>query len=62
LIRDPQGNNRVGFELTGKISRKDFGVSFGLGADSSKRLLGEEVKIQASVQLVEQVPELVAMA
>jgi polyisoprenoid-binding protein YceI len=55
IITDPWGNTRVGFTVTGKIHRKDFGVSFGLGAETGNVMLSDEVKINASVQFVKQV-------
>lgn len=55
VTQDPWGNTRAGFELSGKINRKDFGVSFGLLTETGGIALGEEVKLLASVQFVKQV-------
>jgi len=54
MIQDPWGNTRVGFTVTGKIRRKDFGVSFGLNAGTEAAMLSDEVKISANVQFVKQ--------
>jgi len=54
IIQDPWGNTRVGFSLSGKISRKDFGLSFGLVSDTGGVGLANEVKIFANVQFVKQ--------
>ena len=51
---DPWGNTRIGFELTGKINRKDFGVSFSMVSETGGILLGEDVRIFANVQFVKQ--------
>jgi polyisoprenoid-binding protein YceI len=51
---DPWGNTRAGFTVTGKINRQDFGVSFSAITDTGSILLGDEVKIIASVQFVKQ--------
>jgi len=51
---DPWGNTRVGFAVTGKIKRTDFGVSFGMLSETGNVMLGEEVKLQANVQFVKQ--------
>ena len=60
ITKDPWGNTRTGFALTGKINRKDFGVSFSMLTETGGIALGEEVKIVASAQFVKQaVPELV---
>jgi len=55
ITQDPWGNTRAGFELSGKINRKDFGVSFGMLTETGGIALGEEVKLAASVQFVKQV-------
>ena len=55
ITTDPWGNTRAGFELSGKINRKDFGVSFGMLTETGGIALGEEVKLLASVQFVKQV-------
>jgi len=55
---DPWGNTRVGFELSGKIDRQDFGVSFGMVSETGGLLLGNDVKLFANVEFVkEQVAE-----
>jgi polyisoprenoid-binding protein YceI len=51
---DPWGNTRSGFELNGKINRKDYGVSFSMVSETGGVLLGEEVKIHANVEFVKQ--------
>lgn len=54
ITQDPWGNTRTGFSLSGKINRKDFGVSFGMVSETGGILLGEEVIINANVQFVKQ--------
>ena len=54
LVQDPWGNTRVGFEVSGKINRKDFGVNFSMVSETGGILLGEEVKISANVEFVKQ--------
>src|SRR5215831_9053878 len=51
---DPWGNTRAGFTVTGKINRQDFGVNFSAITETGGLLLGDEVKINASVQFVKQ--------
>jgi polyisoprenoid-binding protein YceI len=52
--QDPRGNTRVGFSVSGKLNRKDFGVSFSMVSESGGVLLGEEVKIFANTEFVKQ--------
>ena len=54
LTTDPWGNTRVGFSVTGKIDRQDYGMSFGAVSETGGLLLGNEVKISAEVQFVRQ--------
>lgn len=51
---DPWGNSRVGFAVSGKIRRSDFGVSFGILSETGNVMLADEVKIFANVQFVKQ--------
>ena len=51
---DPWGNTRTGFSITGKINRKDFGVSFGMVSETGGVLLGDEVKLSANVEFVKE--------
>ncbi len=57
---DPWGNTRIGFSLTGKINRKDFGVNFSMVSETGGILLGEEVKINANAEFVKQAMKQVA--
>ena len=54
ITKDPWGNTRTGFSVTGKINRQDYGMSFGAVSETGGLLLGDEVKINANVQLVKQ--------
>lgn len=53
-VVDPYGQTKAGFELSGKINRKDFGLSFHATTETGGLLLGDEVKLLASVQMVKQ--------
>ena len=52
IAKDPWGNTRTGFSITGKINRQDFGMSFGAVSETGGLLLGDEVRIIANVQFV----------
>ena len=47
-------DTRAGFELKGKIYRKDFGLSFGLLTEAGSLVVGEEIKLHADIQLIKQ--------
>ena len=57
ITKDPWGNTRAGFSITGKINRQDFGISFGSVSETGGLLLGDEVRINANIQFVKQVVE-----
>jgi polyisoprenoid-binding protein YceI len=52
--KDPWGNEKAGFTLTGKIKRTDFGLNWNAALETGGVLVSEEVKIQAELQLVKQ--------
>jgi len=54
MTEDPWGNTRFGFSVSGKINRKDFGVSFSMVSETGGILLGEEVTINANAEFVKQ--------
>ena len=45
-----QGEPRVGFTARGAISRRDFGVSFGLAADGGKVVVADKVDIVLDIE------------
>jgi polyisoprenoid-binding protein YceI len=60
MAQDPWGNTRVGFSLSGKINRKDFGVNFGMVSETGGIMLGDEVKINANTEFVKEAVKQVA--
>ncbi|HEY3370302.1 MAG TPA: YceI family protein [Prolixibacteraceae bacterium] len=52
---DPWGNEKAGFSLEGKISRKDWGLNWNAALETGGVLVSDEVKISAEVQFVKQV-------
>ncbi len=51
------GNIKHGFEITGRINRKDFGMAYNAITEAGGLTLGEEVKIIANVQVAQLVEE-----
>ncbi len=54
IQKDPWGNTKAGFTLTGKINRKEFGLVWNAALESGGLLVGEEVKILCEVELAKQ--------
>lgn len=50
--KDPWGNTKAGFTLSGKFNRKDFGLTWNAALEAGGVLVSEEVRIHADVQLV----------
>lgn len=53
-VVDPWGQTKAGFELSGKINRKDFGLTFNATTETGGVLLSDEVKLLASVQMIKE--------
>jgi polyisoprenoid-binding protein YceI len=49
---DPWGGQRVGFEATTTISRKDWGINFNIPLDGDKVMIGDKVSIVIAVEAV----------
>ena len=49
---DPWGNERVGLEVTGQISRGDYGMKFNQVLGSGNSLVGDKVKISLDISAV----------
>lgn len=49
---DPQGNNRVGLEARGTISRGEFGLRWQQALETGGVLVGDEVRVTADVSAV----------
>src|SRR4051794_21228416 len=52
LGQDPWGNQRLGFEASTVINRKDWGVDFNIPLDGGRVLVGDKVSIELAVQAV----------
>lgn len=52
--KDPWGNEKAGFTVTGKIRRTDFNLNWNAALETGGVLVSEEVKILAEVQFVKQ--------
>jgi polyisoprenoid-binding protein YceI len=50
--KDPWGKERVGFEAELTINRKDFGLNWNAALETGGFLVGDDVKINLSVQAV----------
>lgn len=51
VAKDPWGNTKAGFEIKGKINRKDFGITWNAATEAGGLLVGEDVSLDINVQL-----------
>lgn len=52
VMKDPWGNEKAGYTLTGKINRKEWGLNWNAALESGGVLVSDEVNISCDVQLV----------
>jgi polyisoprenoid-binding protein YceI len=52
IIKDPWGNTRAGFTVSGKINRKEFGLTWHMTTDAGGVVLGDDVKIHVALEFV----------
>jgi polyisoprenoid-binding protein YceI len=52
--KDPWGNVRAGFETSLTVNRKDFGLTWNAALETGGFLVGDEVRINLSIQAVAQ--------
>ncbi len=52
--KDPWGNQKAGFSLTGKINRTDWNLNWNAALEAGGVLVSEEVKLHAEIQVIKQ--------
>ena len=52
--KDPWGNEKAGFSYSGKINRKDWGLTWNAALETGGVLVSDDVKINGEVQFVRQ--------
>jgi polyisoprenoid-binding protein YceI len=54
IMKDPYGNTKAGFEINGKLNRKDFGLAWSALTEAGGVVVSDDVKLQLNVELVKQ--------
>lgn len=52
--KDPWGNVKAGFTITGKLNRKDWGLTWNAALETGGVLVSEEVKLAIELQFIKQ--------
>lgn len=54
VITDPYGNQRAGFEFTGQLNRKDFGLNWNGTLESGGLVVSDNVKLFVNLEFTKQ--------
>ena len=54
FMKDPWGNEKAGFTTSFTVNRKDYGINWNKALDQGGLVLGEDVKINLSLELNKQ--------
>ncbi len=53
-ITDPWGKERLGFEITGKINRREYGLKWSAVTEAGGIVVADDVKLQLNVEMIKQ--------
>ncbi len=53
-MKDPWGNEKAGYTISGKINRKDWGLNWNAALETGGVLVSDDVSINCDVQLIKQ--------
>ena len=53
-VVDPYGQHKAGFTVSGKISRKDFGLTWNAVTEAGSVVVSDEIRLHCEIQLVKQ--------
>jgi polyisoprenoid-binding protein YceI len=56
-MKDPWGNQRIGFEISTTVNRKDYGITYNKILDQGGLMLGEDVAVTVNLQAVQTPPQ-----
>jgi polyisoprenoid-binding protein YceI len=54
IIKDPWGNTRAGFTISGKINRKEFGLHWHAVTEAGGLVLSDDVRVHVEIELIKQ--------
>jgi polyisoprenoid-binding protein YceI len=62
IVVDPYGQTKAGFEVDGKISRKEFGLVWNAMTEAGQVVVGDEIRVLCEIQLIRQQQSTVSSA
>jgi polyisoprenoid-binding protein YceI len=54
VVVDPYGQTKAGFTVEGKISRKEFGLTWNAVTEAGQVVVSDDIRLHAEIQLVKQ--------
>jgi polyisoprenoid-binding protein YceI len=54
MVVDPYGQTKAGFEVDGKISRKEFGLVWNAVTEAGQVVVSDDIRILCEIQLIKQ--------
>lgn len=54
IVKDPWGNTRAGFEINGKVNRKEFGLQWHAVTEAGGIVVSDDVRIHCAIELIKQ--------
>lgn len=54
IVVDPYGQTKAGFTVEGKISRKEFGLTWNAVTEAGSVVVSDDIKLLAEIQLIKQ--------
>lgn len=52
IVADPWGNTRAGFEITGRVNRKDYHLNWSAITEAGKVVVSDEVKLHFNIEVI----------
>ena len=54
IVVDPYGQTKAGFEVSGKVSRKEFGLQWNAVTEAGQVVVSDEIRLACEIQLIKQ--------
>ncbi|WP_266204554.1 YceI family protein [Pontibacter kalidii] len=54
IVVDPYGQTKAGFTVTGKINRKEYGLTWNAVTEAGSVVVSDDIKLNCEIQLVKQ--------
>lgn len=54
IVVDPYGQTKAGFTVDGKISRKEFGLTWSAVTEAGQVVVSDEIRLHGEIQLIKQ--------